>query len=116
MKPFIQGVRITNTKSGVRIEPDNKQERTTEMNFTPLNNYVLIKIDEAPTETATGLIIPEQAQKKPTSGKVIAVADGVTIVKKGATVFYQTYSGHSLTIEDQKVLLVDAKELLGVVK
>lgn len=39
----------------------------------PTKNRVLIQRDEAPTETDTGLLIPEEAQKKESTGTIIAL-------------------------------------------
>ena len=44
----------------------------TKINITPLADRVIIKQEEAETTTASGIIIPDNAQEKPQKGNVIA--------------------------------------------
>ena len=43
------------------------------MDFRPLHDRVLVERIEAETKTASGIIIPDNAQEKPMQGKVKAV-------------------------------------------
>ena len=45
-------------------------------NIKPLADRVLIKVSEAETKTAAGIIIPDNAQEKPQKGIVVAVGKG----------------------------------------
>ena len=46
------------------------------LNITPLADRVLIKVSEAETKTASGIIIPDNAQEKPQKGKIAAIGKG----------------------------------------
>ena len=63
----------------------------------PLADRVLIKVSEAETKTASGIIIPDNAQEKPQKGTVIAVGKGTKenpmSVNVGDTVLYGKYAG-----------------------
>ncbi|MCK5251110.1 MAG: co-chaperone GroES, partial [Spirochaetaceae bacterium] len=45
------------------------------MTIKPLQDRVLIKVEEAETQTASGLYIPDTAQEKTQTGTVIAIGD-----------------------------------------
>ena len=52
------------------------------MNFKPLGDRVLVKVKEAETKTASGIIIPDNASKeKPTTAIVVAVSGDVEDIK-----------------------------------
>ena len=65
------------------------------VNIKPLADRVLIEPSAAETTTASGIIIPDNAQEKPQRGTV-AVGPGKkdepTTVKVGDTVLYGKYS------------------------
>ncbi|KAK9110104.1 hypothetical protein Sjap_018164 [Stephania japonica] len=69
----------------------------------PLNDRVLIKVAEAETKTAGGLLLTEAAKEKPSIGTVIAVGPGPLdeegkrkplTVSTGNTVLYSKYAGN----------------------
>ena len=66
------------------------------INIKPLADRVLIKVSEAETTTASGIIIPDNVQEKPQKGTIIAVGKGTKdnpmTVKVGDTVLYGKYS------------------------
>ena len=43
------------------------------MNFQPLGKRVLVKRVEESNTTSSGIIIPDNAQEKPSKGEVVAV-------------------------------------------
>ena len=46
------------------------------VNIKPLEDRVLVQINEAETTTASGLVIPDSAKEKPQEATVIAVGPG----------------------------------------
>ncbi|KAK9149466.1 hypothetical protein Scep_008223 [Stephania cephalantha] len=69
----------------------------------PLNDRVLIKVAEAETKTAGGLLLTEAAKEKPSIGTVVAVGPGPLdeegkrkplTVATGNTVLYSKYAGN----------------------
>ena len=44
--------------------------------YVPIGDRVVIRRHEAREQTINGIIIPEQAQEQPQSGKVLAVGPG----------------------------------------
>ena len=46
------------------------------MNLKPLDDRIVVKPNEAETQTASGLVIPDTAKEKPQQGEVLAVGPG----------------------------------------
>ena len=86
------------------------------MNFQPLGKRVLVERLEEATTTASGIIIPDNAKEKPSSGTVVAVSDKVNTVAVGDKVVFGKYSGSELTLEGKTYLVIATSDLLGLVK
>jgi len=85
------------------------------MNFKPLGDRVLVKRIEETNTTASGIIIPDNAKEKPSQAKVIAVSSEVKDVKVDDTVVFGKYAGSELTLEGDQYLVLDTKDILGVI-
>ena len=46
------------------------------MNLKPLDDRIVVQPNEAETQTASGLVIPDTAKEKPQQGEVLAVGPG----------------------------------------
>jgi len=86
------------------------------MNFQPLGKRVLVERLEEATTTASGIIIPDNAKEKPSSGTVIAVSDKVNTVNIGDKVVFGKYSGSELTLEGKTYLVIATSDLLGIIR
>ncbi len=87
------------------------------MNFKPLGDRVLVKVQEPETKTASGIYIPDNASKeKPTQAEVVAVGPEVKHVNVGDTVVYGQYA-RTATVELDNVeyLVMEVSEILGVI-
>lgn len=75
------------------------------MNFTPIDDYLLVKPDEVEVVTASGIVLPSQAQTAPNTGTVVAAGPGqyqagILVpmpVAEGDRVFF--YQGHGIPHE-----------------
>ena len=86
------------------------------MKVQPLGDRILIKTEKEEEKTAGGLYIPETAQEKTQTGKVVAVGDDEDIkVKVGDRVMYDKYAGTMVNIDDEDHLILSAGDLLAVV-
>lgn len=90
----------------------------------PLFGNVLIKPLEAESKTASGIILPDSAQEKPTIGLIMAVGDGhVTpkgdrepmVVKVGQKVMYKKWGGNEVKVGNEEWTIVEQKDILAVV-
>lgn len=93
------------------------------MKLKPLNDLVVIKRAEALRTTESGLVLPEDSQQRPDSGKVVAVGigrhteHGVLIpmtVQVGDTVLFGKYAGQTIRVEGEEFLVVPEKDLIAV--
>ena len=85
------------------------------MAFKPLTKRVLVERKEIATTTDSGIIIPDTASKeKPSEAVVIAVASDVDDIKVGDTVCFSTYAGSELIVDDKEVLVLEYKDILGI--
>jgi len=84
------------------------------MKIQPLNDYLLVRPTEAEVKTASGLYMPDTAREKPSMGRVLAVpsggAEGLAI---GDTVVYRNGAGEEIRADGEKLLLVQASDLLA---
>ena len=88
----------------------------------PLYDRLLVKRLEGEETTAGGIIIPDTAQEKTQTGKVIAAGEGrlgkggaltPLKVKAGDIVFFGKFSG---TEADKEHLILREDEVLGIVE
>lgn len=84
----------------------------------PLGSRVLVRVAEEPTTTSSGLIIPDTAKEKPQRGEVVAIGDDEDLIKVdvGDIVLYPKYSGTELTVDGDDHLVLEAGDLLAVVR
>ena len=96
------------------------------MNLQPLEDRIVVKPGDAEETTASGLVIPDTAKEKPQEGEVLAVGPGrwdedgekriPVDVAVGDIVVYSKYGGTEITSEGQDVLILNARDVLAVIK
>jgi chaperonin GroES len=95
------------------------------MNIRPLHDRVVVRRKEEETKTASGIVLPESAQEKPTQGEVLAVGTGriqsngnvhALAVTVGATVLFGQYSGQMVKIEGEELLIMKEDDIYGVIE
>jgi chaperonin GroES len=88
------------------------------MKLQPIGDRILLKVEAAETKTAGGLIIPDTAQEKTQTGKVVAVGDDkdAVKVKKGDRVMYDKYAGTSVKIDGDDHLIVKMQDIIAIVE
>lgn len=82
----------------------------------PLADYVVAVGEEAETKTASGLYLPEQAQEKPKTAKVVAVGPNAKQVKVGDKIVYKSYSTTDVKVGKKDYILVKEEDILATVK
>jgi len=85
------------------------------MNFQPLGNRVLVKRVEEANTTASGIIIPDSATEKPSSGKVVAVSKEVEVLACGDIVLFGKYAGNEVSMGADKYLVLDVDDIFGII-
>lgn len=84
----------------------------------PLNEYIVVKVNEDTIEKEKGgLIVPDTAKKKPYIGTVLEVSKEIEEkVQKGETVVWPSTLGVEIEIEDQKVVVLKLEDILMKLK
>jgi len=96
------------------------------MNLKPLDDRIVVKPNEAETQTASGLVIPDTAKEKPQQGVVLAVGPGKRAetsgeiipvgIEVGQTVLYSKYGGTEVSSGGEDVLVLNARDVLAIVE
>jgi chaperonin GroES len=94
------------------------------MKIRPLHDRVIVKRLEEERKSAGGIVIPDNAAEKPDQGEVIAVGPGKKTedgkllpvdVKVGDRVLFGKYSGTTVKIEGDELLVMREEDIMGVV-
>jgi chaperonin GroES len=95
------------------------------MNLRPLHDRVIVKRMENETTTASGIVIPDSAAEKPDQGEILAVGTGKKndkgevspmSVKVGDRVLFGKYSGQTVKIHGEELLVMKEDDLFAVVE
>ncbi len=95
------------------------------MKLRPLHDRVIVKRMEQETKTASGIVIPDAAAEKPDQGEVLAVGNGkrndkgelmALSVKVGDRVLFGKYSGQTVKVDGDELLVMREEDLFAVVE
>ncbi len=84
--------------------------------ISPLADYIVAQSEEAQTKTASGLYLPDSAQEKPKTAKVVAVGPSAKQVKTGDRILYKSYSTTDVKVGAEDYILVKEEDVLATVK
>lgn len=89
-------------------------------NIKPLGDKILVESlfkSGQDKKTKTGIFIPETTEKAVmTQGKVIAIGNAKSIVKKGQVVVFTEYSADKIEVENVEYHIVSEKHILAVIE
>lgn len=95
------------------------------MNLKPLGDKIIVEVLEASDKTKGGIIVPDSVKEKPQEAKVVAVGSGKTLpkgktvapeVKVGDKIIFGKYSGNEVKVEGKDYLIIDADDVLAILK
>jgi chaperonin GroES len=95
------------------------------MKIRPLHDRILIKRLDEEKKTASGIVIPDTAAEKPDQGEVMSVGKGKMTdegklvpldVKVGDRVLFGKYSGQTVRVKGDELLVMREEDVLGVVE
>jgi chaperonin GroES len=95
------------------------------MNLTPLHDRLVVKALDAETRTLGGIVIPDSAKEKPTTGRVLAVGQGritdagtvvALTVKVGDTVMFGKHAGQTVKVNSEEVTVLREEDILAIVE
>ena len=94
------------------------------MKLSPLGDKVVLKQLEAEEITASGIVLPGNAQEKPQQAEVIAVGPGGVVdgkevkmqVSVGDKVIYSKYAGTEVKLGDEEFIVVRQNDIVAIVE
>ena len=95
------------------------------MNIRPLHDRVVVRRQEEETKSAGGIVLPGSATEKPSQGEVLAVGAGKVTesgevrpldVKAGDKVLFGQYSGSTVKIDGEELLIMSENEIFGILE
>jgi chaperonin GroES len=94
------------------------------MKIRPLHDRVIVKRLDNERKTSSGIVIPDNAAEKPDQGEVVAVGPGkkddngklITMdLKVGDRVLFGKYSGQTVKVEGDELLVMREEDVMGVI-
>jgi chaperonin GroES len=95
------------------------------MKVVPLGQKIVVRRLDAEEKTDGGIVLPDTAREKPKEGRVLSVGDGKLLangkraepeVKEGDRILFSSYAGSEVKVDDEEFLIMDADEVLAVVR
>ena len=94
------------------------------MKLSPLGDKVVLKQLEAEETTASGIVLPGNAQEKPQQAEVIAVGPGGVVdgkevkmqVSVGDKVIYSKYAGTEVKLDGVEYTILRQSDILAIVE
>jgi chaperonin GroES len=83
--------------------------------IAPLADRVVAVREEAKTQTASGIYLPDSSKEKPVMAQVKAIGADVKHVKVGDKIIYKEYSTTELKIDGTEYLIVKEEDILATV-
>ena len=91
----------------------------------PIGDRVIVLPLEKETTTASGIVIPDTAAEKPDQGEVKAIGKGKVLedgkirpldIKVGDRVLFGKYSGQTVKVEGEELLVMREEDIMGVIE
>jgi chaperonin GroES len=122
-QPTAQKANVKGATKSLAAKSTTTMKPLLAMFMTPLDQRVVVQVDEVADQTAGGIILVGDAAGKPQKGKVIAVGRG-HMNKKGKVkpldvaigdhVLYTQYAGTAVDWQGHNLLILREDEILGV--
>ncbi|MGM0451138.1 MAG: co-chaperone GroES [Pseudomonadota bacterium] len=95
------------------------------MKIRPLHDRVVVRRKEEEEKTAGGIVLPGNAQEKPSQGEVLAVGEGKPLdngevrkpaVKAGDQVVFGQFAGNTVKVDGEELLIMSENDIFGVLE
>ena len=95
------------------------------MKIRPLYDRVVVRRKEEEQTSAGGIVLPGSAKEKPNQGEVVAVGEGKLLengelrpvgVKAGDQVIFGQYSGSTVKVDGEELIMLNESEIFGIVE
>jgi chaperonin GroES len=94
------------------------------MKLRPLHDRLVVKRLDNERKTSSGIVIPDNAAEKPDQGEVLAVGNGKILedgkvrpldVKVGDKILFGKYSGQSVKVDGEELLVLREHDVMAVI-
>ena len=94
------------------------------MKLRPLHDRLVVKRLDNERKTSSGIVIPDNAAEKPDQGEVLAVGNGKILedgkvrpldVKVGDKILFGTYSGQTVKVDGDELLVLREDDVMAVI-
>ncbi|MBE3560838.1 MAG: co-chaperone GroES, partial [Ktedonobacteraceae bacterium] len=82
----------------------------------PFGDRVLVKVETAPQQTASGIYLPDTSRESPNEGKIVAIGEGSPLQEKlslGDHILFQKLAGTEIKLDDGTYVLLSENDILG---
>jgi chaperonin GroES len=89
------------------------------MKVKPMDDRILVEPVEQESKTSSGIIIPDSAKERPTTGKVIAVGTDEDLqekVKVDDIIYYAKYGGEEISVDGKELKIIQRADILAVIE
>ena len=95
------------------------------MKLRPLHDRVIVRRLDTERKTSSGIVIPDNAAEKPGQGEILAVGNGKIqedgkvrpmAVKTGDKVLFGKYSGQTVKVDGEELLVMREEDIMAVVE
>jgi len=91
----------------------------------PLHDKIIVRRDEAETQTESGIFLPEGSKERPKSGIIEAIGDGKLntetgdrtplSVEVGNKIIFSSYAGTEIKLDGEELLIMSEDDVLAVI-
>ena len=94
------------------------------MKLKPLHDRVVIRRVDEESQSAGGIVIPDNAKEKPQRGEVLAAGPGEPLktgqvralsVSAGDRVLFGKYAGSEVTIDGEELVVLRESDILAII-
>jgi chaperonin GroES len=95
------------------------------MKLNPMHDRVAVRLVEPETTTASGIVIPDNAKEKPSTGDVVAIGSGRVLetgtrvpltVKVGDRVLFGKFAGQSVKVNGEEYTILREEDIFAIVE
>ena len=89
------------------------------MKVKQMDDRVLVSFVEEETKTTSGIIIPDTAKEKPTTGEVVAVGTDEELqelIKVGNKILFGKYGGEDISFDGNDYKIIQRSDILAVIE
>ena len=102
-----------------------KPQPSKQLKLKPLGSRVVVRALDREEQTKSGIYLPDTAKEKPQEGRILAVGPGdrhpdtgqriPVELKVGDRILFQKYAGTEFKLDDEELLILSEKDVLGLV-